>query len=159
MVTGERQAVRIRNLYLRAILRQDIGYFDREAGTGEIIERMSTDTIIIQDAMGEKVHSKSNDRALILHCLMMTSFLHDRKTTDREVLTAFRIVLWRICDSIYKGMASYYGHAFCYPSSRYLCCVYVCPNGEAEITRTNCVFSCSYCCRTNNWLNQDCKKK
>ncbi|KAI3461135.1 hypothetical protein Pfo_017798 [Paulownia fortunei] len=55
MITGERQAVRIRNLYLRAILRQDIGYFDKETNTGEILERMSTDTIIIQDAMGEKI--------------------------------------------------------------------------------------------------------
>lgn len=55
MITGERQAVRIRNLYLKAILRQDIGYFDRETNTGEIIERMSSDTAIIQDAMGEKI--------------------------------------------------------------------------------------------------------
>ncbi|XP_011080370.1 ABC transporter B family member 4-like [Sesamum indicum] len=55
MITGERQAARIRNLYLRALLRQDIGYFDRETNTGEIIERMSTDAIIIQDAMGQKV--------------------------------------------------------------------------------------------------------
>ncbi|KAK4419593.1 ABC transporter B family member 11 [Sesamum alatum] len=55
MITGERQAARIRNLYLRAILRQDIGYFDKETNIGEIIERMSTDTIIIQDAMGQKV--------------------------------------------------------------------------------------------------------
>lgn len=56
MITGERQAVRIRNLYLRAILRQDIGYFDKETNTGELVERMSTDTIVIQDAMGEKVN-------------------------------------------------------------------------------------------------------
>ncbi|KAL8055536.1 hypothetical protein ABFX02_04G062700 [Erythranthe guttata] len=55
MITSERQAVRIRNLYFRAILRQDIGYFDTEANTGEIIERMSTDTITIQDAIGEKM--------------------------------------------------------------------------------------------------------
>ncbi|KAL2239954.1 ABC transporter B family member 11-like [Sesamum indicum] len=55
MITGERQAVRIRNLYLRAILRQDIGYFDKETNTGEIVERMSTDTVIVQDAMGEKI--------------------------------------------------------------------------------------------------------
>ncbi|KAL0437193.1 UNVERIFIED_CONTAM: ABC transporter B family member 11 [Sesamum radiatum] len=53
MITGERQAVRIRNLYLRAVLRQDIGYFDKETNTGEIVERMSTDTVIFQDAMGE----------------------------------------------------------------------------------------------------------
>ncbi|KAL3850148.1 hypothetical protein ACJIZ3_012030 [Penstemon smallii] len=55
MITGERQAVRIRNLYLRAILRQDIGYFDKETNTGEILERISSDTINIQDAIGEKI--------------------------------------------------------------------------------------------------------
>ncbi|KAH6834231.1 P-glycoprotein 11 [Perilla frutescens var. hirtella] len=55
MITGERQAVRIRNLYLKAILRQDVGYFDREANTGAIVERMSSDTVVIQDAMGEKI--------------------------------------------------------------------------------------------------------
>ena len=55
MVTGERQATRIRGLYLRTILRQDIAFFDTETSTGEVIGRMSGDTILIQDAMGEKV--------------------------------------------------------------------------------------------------------
>ncbi|KAI9196906.1 hypothetical protein LWI28_028001 [Acer negundo] len=54
MVTGERQAAQIRGLYLKTILRQDIGFFDNETSTGEIVERMSGDTILIQDAMGEK---------------------------------------------------------------------------------------------------------
>ncbi|KAI3790865.1 hypothetical protein L2E82_04252 [Cichorium intybus] len=54
MVTGERQAARIRSLYLKTILRQDVGFFDQESKTGEIIEHMSSDTVIIQDAMGEK---------------------------------------------------------------------------------------------------------
>ncbi|GMI93521.1 ATP-binding cassette B9, P-glycoprotein 9 [Hibiscus trionum] len=55
MVTGERQAARIRALYLKTILRQDIGFFDTETTTGEVIGRMSGDTILIQEAMGEKV--------------------------------------------------------------------------------------------------------
>ncbi|XP_059632050.1 ABC transporter B family member 11-like [Cornus florida] len=55
MVTGERQAARIRSLYLKTILRQDIAFFDTDAKTGEIIERMSGDTFLIQDAIGEKV--------------------------------------------------------------------------------------------------------
>ncbi|KAL2935295.1 ABC transporter B family member 11 [Bienertia sinuspersici] len=55
MVTGERQAARIRKLYLKAILRQDIAFFDKETSTGEVIGRMSGDTVLIQDAMGEKV--------------------------------------------------------------------------------------------------------
>ncbi|KAK8509748.1 hypothetical protein V6N11_058150 [Hibiscus sabdariffa] len=55
MVTGERQAARIRGLYLKTILRQDVAFFDTETNTGEVIGRMSGDTVLIQDAMGEKV--------------------------------------------------------------------------------------------------------
>ncbi|KAM1459521.1 hypothetical protein ACFX2I_036451 [Malus domestica] len=55
LVTGERQAARIRGKYMKAILRQDIAFFDTETSTGEIIGRMSGDTILIQSAMGEKV--------------------------------------------------------------------------------------------------------
>lgn len=55
MMTGERQAARIRGLYLKTILRQDIAFFDKETNTGEVIGRMSGDTVCIQDAMGEKV--------------------------------------------------------------------------------------------------------
>lgn len=55
MVTGERQAARIRGLYLQTILRQDVAFFDKETNTGEVVGRMSGDTVLIQDAMGEKV--------------------------------------------------------------------------------------------------------
>ncbi|KAJ6328956.1 hypothetical protein OIU77_010603 [Salix suchowensis] len=55
MVTGERQAARIRGKYLTTILKQDIAFFDKETNTGEVVGRMSGDTVLIQDAMGEKV--------------------------------------------------------------------------------------------------------
>ncbi|XWS46383.1 hypothetical protein CRYUN_Cryun14cG0061100 [Craigia yunnanensis] len=55
MVTGERQAARIRGLYLKTILRQDVAFFDMKTNTGEVAGRMSGDTVLIQDAMGEKV--------------------------------------------------------------------------------------------------------
>ncbi|CAN4105733.1 unnamed protein product [Withania somnifera] len=55
MVTGERQATRIRGLYLKTLLRQDIAFFDTETTTGEVIGRMSGDVILIQDALGDKV--------------------------------------------------------------------------------------------------------
>lgn len=55
MVTGERQSTRIRELYLKTILRQDIAFFDTETMTGEVIGRMSGDMVLIQNAMGEKV--------------------------------------------------------------------------------------------------------
>ncbi|KAL5700605.1 ABC-type xenobiotic transporter [Ranunculus cassubicifolius] len=55
MITGERQAARMRSLYLKTILRQDVAFFDKETNTGEVIGRMSGDTVLIQAAMGEKV--------------------------------------------------------------------------------------------------------
>lgn len=55
MITGERQAARIRGLFLKTILRQDIAFFDVETNSGEVVERMSGDTVLLQDAIGEKV--------------------------------------------------------------------------------------------------------
>lgn len=60
-ITGERQAARIRYLYLKAILRQDVAFFDIETRTGEVVERLSADTVIIQGVLTEKVH-------LFLYC-------------------------------------------------------------------------------------------
>ncbi|KAF6172248.1 hypothetical protein GIB67_024870 [Kingdonia uniflora] len=54
-VTGARQAARIKNLYLKTLLRQDIAFFDNEANTGEVVGTMSGDAALIQDAMAEKV--------------------------------------------------------------------------------------------------------
>lgn len=55
LTTGERQSSRIRVAYLRAILRQDVAFFDKETGTGEVISRLSGDTLLIQSAIGEQV--------------------------------------------------------------------------------------------------------
>ncbi|CAO2166051.1 unnamed protein product [Urochloa humidicola] len=54
-MTGERQATRIRSLYLKSILRQEIAFFDVEMTTGQVVSRMSGDTVLVQDAIGEKV--------------------------------------------------------------------------------------------------------
>ncbi|XVE88302.1 hypothetical protein DITRI_Ditri19aG0059100 [Diplodiscus trichospermus] len=62
MVTGETQATRIRGLYLKTVLRKDIGFFDTETKTGEVIGRMSGDTILLQEAMGEKVASFTREK-------------------------------------------------------------------------------------------------
>lgn len=42
-------------MYLETILRQDIAFFDKDTNSGEVVERISGDTFLIQDAMGEKV--------------------------------------------------------------------------------------------------------
>jgi ATP-binding cassette subfamily B (MDR/TAP) protein 1 len=54
-ITGERQATRIRSMYLKSVLRQDIAFFDVEMTTGQVVSRMSGDTVLVQDAIGEKV--------------------------------------------------------------------------------------------------------
>lgn len=54
--TGERQVLRIRYKYLKAVLRQEVGLFDsQEANTSEIINSISNDTSLIQDVLSEKV--------------------------------------------------------------------------------------------------------
>eukprot|EP01018_Ginkgo_biloba_P027753 Gb_07563 [translate_table: standard] len=54
-MAGERTARRIRTKYLRAVLRQDITFFDTRIGTGDIMHSLATDVTQIQEAMGEKM--------------------------------------------------------------------------------------------------------
>jgi ABC-type multidrug transport system fused ATPase/permease subunit len=54
MIAGENQARRIRTQYFRAIMRQDVGWFDATS-TGELTTRMVADTATIQEGISEKV--------------------------------------------------------------------------------------------------------
>ncbi|KAL3698000.1 hypothetical protein R1sor_012076 [Riccia sorocarpa] len=56
-ISAERQAIRLRSMYLKALLRQDVGFYDQEVGVGEAINKISGDILLIQDAMGDKVAS------------------------------------------------------------------------------------------------------
>lgn len=49
--------IALRKKYLEAVLRQDVGFFDTDARTGDIVFGVSTDTLLVQDAIGEKVIS------------------------------------------------------------------------------------------------------
>ncbi|CEP00952.1 hypothetical protein PBRA_008264 [Plasmodiophora brassicae] len=51
---SERQAHEARQRYLKGVLRQDIAWFDK-VGAGEVATRITTDTLLIQDAIGDKV--------------------------------------------------------------------------------------------------------
>ncbi|XP_024523774.1 ABC transporter B family member 19 [Selaginella moellendorffii] len=54
--TGERQCRKIRISYLEAILRHDISFFDRDdARTGELVSSISSNTLLIQQAISEKM--------------------------------------------------------------------------------------------------------
>lgn len=51
---GENIGFRLRREYLRAVLRQNIAWFDTE-GAGSVTTRINTDTLLVQDAVSEKV--------------------------------------------------------------------------------------------------------
>ncbi|CAO0789626.1 unnamed protein product [Mucor circinelloides] len=53
VLTGEFQVRRIRTLYVHAILRQDMGWFDK-AEEGSLTTRLATDTQLIQEGISEK---------------------------------------------------------------------------------------------------------
>ncbi|TKY50321.1 ABC transporter B family member 15 [Spatholobus suberectus] len=54
--TGERQAARMRVKYLKAVLRQEVAYFDLHVtSTSEVITSVSNDSLVIQDVLSEKV--------------------------------------------------------------------------------------------------------
>ncbi|GMI68438.1 multi-drug resistance 13, ATP-binding cassette B15 [Hibiscus trionum] len=78
--TGERQATRMRARYLKAVLRQDVGYFDLHVtSTAEVITSVSNDSLVIQDVLSEKVPNFLMNVAIFVGCY----------------LVAF-IVLWRL---------------------------------------------------------------
>ncbi|XP_024522226.1 ABC transporter B family member 19 [Selaginella moellendorffii] len=54
MHSGERQSAKIRIKYLKSILVQDVGFFDTDMCVGEIVNQISSDILIIQDAISEK---------------------------------------------------------------------------------------------------------
>ncbi|KAL2336383.1 hypothetical protein Fmac_010829 [Flemingia macrophylla] len=54
-LVGERSAQRIRTEYLRAVLRQDITFFDTDVNTGDIMHGIASDVAQIQEVMGEKM--------------------------------------------------------------------------------------------------------
>ncbi|KAL7611571.1 hypothetical protein Lser_V15G07713 [Lactuca serriola] len=54
--TAERQASRLRAAYLKAVLRQEVAYFDLNVtSTAEIITSVSSDSLVIQEVISEKV--------------------------------------------------------------------------------------------------------
>ena len=52
--TGEVTTKRIREAYLRSVLRQNIGFFDT-LGAGEVTTRITSDMHLIQEGLSEKI--------------------------------------------------------------------------------------------------------
>ncbi|KAG0460760.1 hypothetical protein HPP92_021057 [Vanilla planifolia] len=54
MQTGERQTGRLRVKYIQSILQLDINFFDTEARDANIIHHITSDAVLVQDAIGDK---------------------------------------------------------------------------------------------------------
>lgn len=62
--TGERQTACLRFKYLQSVLRKDIKFFDTEAREKNIIFHISSDAVLVQDAIGDKVHDQPIEDSL-----------------------------------------------------------------------------------------------
>ena len=60
-LAGARQATRLRQQYLQAVLRQEPAFFDLHVKSGDLLQGLNEDTSAIQLAIGEKVHCKPHD--------------------------------------------------------------------------------------------------
>ncbi|KAM0941978.1 putative ABC-type xenobiotic transporter [Dioscorea sansibarensis] len=55
MWTGERQTTRMRIEFLKSALNQDVRYFDTEVRTSDIIYAINAESVVVQDAISEKL--------------------------------------------------------------------------------------------------------
>ncbi|GJM85230.1 hypothetical protein PR202_ga01663 [Eleusine coracana subsp. coracana] len=68
--TADRQASRMRTRYLRAVLRQDVEFFDLKSSgsTSEVVTSVSNDSLVVQDALSEKVPNFLVNVSLFISC-------------------------------------------------------------------------------------------
>nr|GMC75949.1 ABC transporter B family member 19-like [Ipomoea batatas] len=99
-IVGERSVYRIRTKYLRAVLRQDIGYFDTEMNTADIMHGISSDVAQIQEVMGEKMaHFVHHIFTFI--CGYIVGFLRSWKIS---LVVLAVIPLNMLCGIVYKAV-------------------------------------------------------
>ncbi|KAF6157536.1 hypothetical protein GIB67_004474 [Kingdonia uniflora] len=73
--TAERQTSRIRQEYLKSVLRQDVGFFDNQASTTfEVVSSLTSNIHSIQDVLAEKIPNCLAHLASFISCLI-TAFL------------------------------------------------------------------------------------
>ncbi|PON43566.1 ABC transporter [Parasponia andersonii] len=99
-LVGERSAQRIRREYLKAVLRQDVGFFDTEISTGDIMHGISSDVAQIQEVMGEKM-AHFIHHVFTFICGYTVGFLRSWKVS----LVVFSVIpLMMFCGIAYKAI-------------------------------------------------------
>ncbi|KAM3560243.1 hypothetical protein MY1884_003052 [Beauveria asiatica] len=89
--TGEHISAKIREHYLEACMRQNIGYFDK-LGAGEVTTRITADTNLIQDGLSEKVSLTIAALATFITAFVI-AFINYWKLTLILTATVFALVL------------------------------------------------------------------
>lgn len=88
--TGEQISQKIRQRYLKAILRQNVAFFDK-LGAGEITTRITADTNLIQDGISEKVALTLSGVATFLAAFVI-GFVKNWKLTFILSATVFAMI-------------------------------------------------------------------
>lgn len=88
---GEHITSKVRDRYLKAILRQNIGFFDK-LGAGEVTTRITSDTNLVQEAISEKVALTLNGVAAFFAAFII-GFVRFWKLTLICMSTVVAIVL------------------------------------------------------------------
>ncbi|XP_062191062.1 ABC transporter B family member 19-like [Phragmites australis] len=94
MYTSQRQMARMRMAYLRSVLSQDVGAFDTDLTTANIIAGATNHMSVIQDAIGEKVsilllEYLLQDSLIRTEALKMGHFLSNFSTFLVAIIVAF----------------------------------------------------------------------
>ncbi|XP_054780989.1 ABC transporter B family member 19-like [Prosopis cineraria] len=99
-LVGERSAQRIRREYLRAVLRQDISFFDTEISTADIMHGIASDVAQIQEVMGDKM-------AHFIHhvCTFITGYIVGFARSWKVALVVLSVTpVTMFCGIAYKGI-------------------------------------------------------
>uniref|UniRef100_A0A7N0T683 Uncharacterized protein n=1 Tax=Kalanchoe fedtschenkoi TaxID=63787 RepID=A0A7N0T683_KALFE len=97
--TGERQAARLRARYLKAVLRQDVTYFDLHvASTSQVITSVSNDSLVIQDVLSEKVPNFLMNTAAFVGSYMVAFLL-----LWRLAIVAFPFIILLVIPGLIYG--------------------------------------------------------
>eukprot|EP00253_Pinus_taeda_P030910 PITA_30910 len=97
--TGERQASRMRLKYLKAVLRQDEGFFDTQGTTtSEVVTSVINDTLIIQDVFAEKIPNFLMNMSLFVGGYFVALYL-----TWRLAIVSFPFLIFLIIPGVMYG--------------------------------------------------------
>ncbi|KAB1211634.1 ABC transporter B family member 15 [Morella rubra] len=97
--TGERQAARMRARYLKAVLRQDVVYFDLHVtSTSEVITSVSNDSLVIQDVISEKVPN-----FLMNASMFMGSYIAAFLLLWRQAIVGFPFIVLLVIPGLMYG--------------------------------------------------------